>query len=349
MRIDDLDTPALTIDLDVLERNIRDMQADCDRLGLGLRAHIKTHKTPEIAAMQVAAGAIGICCQKLGEAEVMAAAGIENILVSYNIVGPAKLQRLTRLINQGSSSIMVAADSVAVVDGLSAQAAKDGCTVRVVVEMDMGGGRCGTPSPRETLKLAQRIETLPGLEFGGVMYYKSRDHASAYLDEVRHLIGRAGLPLQIVSGGGTGAQEKCKALGCTEARVGSYAYEGLTRTNRREALDPDRNPLRIVVTVVSTQRPGKVIVDAGHKSFGGNMVFPYGYCVEEPEVFFGGASVEHGHLDVSRASRKLKVGDRLSFIPQHGGMTTNLYDRMHAVRGGEVVDSWQVAGRGRAQ
>ena len=324
------------------------MQADCDQLGINLRAHIKTHKTPEIATMQIRAGAVGICCQKLGEAEVMAAAGIEDILISYNIVGQTKLARLIRLAKQLPSKLAVTADSQEVIDGLSSQSFNAACNIRVLVEMDMGGGRCGTQSPKETLQLAQRIDTLPGLEFAGVMYYKSRDHAPAYLEEVTDSMKRAGLPLQIVSGGGTGAQKKCTLLGCTEARVGSYTYEGLTRTNTRKALHPDRNPLRIITTVVSNQRPDKVIVDAGQKSFGGNMVFPYGYCVEDPDIFFSGASVEHGHLDVSEASIKLGVGDRLSFIPQHGGMTTNLYDRIHAVRIGEVLDSWQVAARGRA-
>ena len=349
MHYTELDTPCLIIDLDVLEKNIRSMQEDCDRLGIGLRAHIKTHKTPKIAQMQVLAGAIGICCQKLGEAEVMSAAGIKDILIPYNIVGFPKLHRLSRLIKQGASTITVAADSIRVVEGLSRQAKEDGCTIRIVVEMDLGGRRCGTQSPQDTLNLAQQIHGLPGLEFMGVMFYKNGEQGPSYLEEVRELIDRAGFQLNIISGGGTGAQAKCKTLGCTEARVGSYAYEGMTRTGRREQLDPERNPLRVVVTVVSAVRPGKIVVDGGRKSFTSSPAIPYGYCIEHPEIFLGGMHVEHGHVDISQSDHTFKVGDVLSFIPHHGGMTTNLYDRIYAVREGEVSDTWEVAGRGKAQ
>ena len=349
MHYTELDTPALIIDVDVLEKNVRDMQADCDRLGIGLRAHTKTHKTPAIARMQIKAGAVGICCQKLGEAEVMADTGIEDILISYNIVGPAKLGRLTRLVRKKISSITVVADSSIVVDGLARQAAKDNCTIRVMVEMDTGGRRCGAPTPKATLALTQRIDRLPGLEFAGAMFYKGTHTAGPYIDEARNLLDTAGLPLPIVSGGGTGAQAKCKALGCTEARIGSYAYEGMTRTNRREQLCPDRNPVRVVVTVVSANRSGDVVADAGQKSFTSYPSTPYGYCIEHPEIYLEKMSVEHGHVNTSELTRKLEVGTVISFIPQHGGMTTNLYDRMYAVRGTEVVEEWVIAGRGKAQ
>jgi D-serine deaminase-like pyridoxal phosphate-dependent protein len=344
-----LDTPALTVDLDVLERNIADMQARCDRLAIGLRVHTKTHKTPAIARMQMRAGAVGITCQKLGEAEAMAAAGLEDILIPYNIVGRPKLERLTRLIRSGRTRITVAADSAATVEGLAQQARRDGCTVRVAVEMDTGGGRCGTQSPREALELAQRIDRLPGLALAGVMTYPSSEGARPFLEEVRRQFGRAGLPLALVSGGGTGAEALSKSLGCTETRSGSYAYEGLTRVGRREDLHPDRCPLRLVVTVVSVSRPGQIIVDAGQKAFTSYPPVPYGYCLEHPEIAIQGMSVEHGHIDVRSSAHAFKVGEVLSFIPLHGGMTTNLHDRLYPVRGGQVVDVWEVTGRGRGQ
>ena len=152
-------------------------------------------------------------------------------------------------------------------EGLSRQAARDGCTIRTIVEMDTGLGRCGTQSPRATLELARHIDGLPGLEFGGVMLYPSKEEARPFLDEVRDLTSRAGLPLAVVSGGGTGDEEVSKSLGCTETRIGSYAYEGMTRIRERDDLHPDRCSLRLAVTVVSANRPGAVIVDAGQKAF----------------------------------------------------------------------------------
>ncbi|SVE37824.1 uncharacterized protein METZ01_LOCUS490678, partial [marine metagenome] len=191
MHFTELDTPALCIDLDVLEKNIDDLQSACNRLEIPLRVHTKTHKTPAIARKQIAAGAIGIVSQKLGEAEAMAAGGIEDILIPYNIVGKAKLARLTSLVLSGQSTITVAADSSATVTGLSQAAAAAGCTIRVIVEMDTGGGRVGTQSPTDTLALAQEIDRLPGLDFTGVMTYPSSERARPFLDEVRDLTSKA--------------------------------------------------------------------------------------------------------------------------------------------------------------
>ena len=349
MKVHELDTPALTVDLDVLEKNLRDVQAACDALEIGLRVHTKTHKSPAIARLQVEAGAIGISCQKLSEAEVMVDAGIGDILIPYNIVGPIKVRRLTDLIRRRTCRLTVAADSAAAVEGLSAGAVTAACTARVVVELDTGGGRCGVQSPADALALAQHIDRLPGLELAGVMTYPSSERARPFLEEVRHQTEGAGLPLEIVSGGGTGSQEVSKTLGCTETRIGSYAYEGMTRVGQREDLHPDRCPLRLVVTVVSTAVPGQIVVDAGQKAFTSHPRTPYGYCLEHPEIFIKGMSVEHGHVDVTGSSHRFEVGQRLSFIPQHGGMTTNLHDWLYPVRGDAVADRWPVAGRGRAQ
>jgi len=348
MQYTELDTPALIVDLDVVDKNIRDMQQACDDVGIGLRVHTKTHKTPEIAHMQVAGGAIGIVSQKLGEAEAMVAGGIANVLIPYNIVGKPKLERLGRLLNESDATITVAADSVTTVQGLSDQATKDGCTIRVIVEMDTGGHRVGAQSPQDTVALARLIDDLPGLEFCGVMTHPSWEKARDFITEVKDLADKGGLPLEIVSGGGTGSQEVAKSIGCNENRMGSYLYEGVTRIGGADQLHPSRCPARVAVTVVSTSAPGQMIVDAGRKSFSTDPPKPYGYCVEHPEIFIKGLSAEHGHIDTTQSSRTFKVGDVLSFIPNHGGMTTSLYDRMHAVRDGEVVDTWVVAGRGRA-
>jgi len=349
VKVHELDTPALTVDLDVLEKNLSDVQAACDALEIGLRVHTKTHKCPAIARLQVEGGALGIACQKLGEAEVMAEAGIDDILIPYNIVGPIKVKRLTDLVRRGTCRLTVAADSAATVEGLASGAREAGCVVRVIVELDTGGGRCGAQSPADALGLARVIDQTPELEFAGVMTYPSSERARPFLEEVRHLAAGAGLPLEIISGGGTGSQEISRSLGCTETRIGSYAYEGMTRVGQREDLHPDRCPLRMLVTVVSTAVPGQVVVDAGQKAFTSYPRTPYGYCVQCPEVFLKGMSVEHGHVDATASTRRFEVGQRLSFIPQHGGMTTNLHDWLYPVRGDEVVDRWPVSGRGRAQ
>lgn len=349
MHYTDLDTPALCVDLDLLDRNISRLQAACDELGIALRVHTKTHKTPAIARRQVDAGAVGIVSQKLGEAEAMVAAGIEDILIPYNLVGRAKLERLVALVGTGTTKLTVAADSTATVDGLSAALGAAGLELDVLVEMDTGGHRCGTQSPADTVALARHIDSCPGVRFAGVMTYPSRAAIKPLLDEVRDLLTAAGLPPGTISGGGTGSEAVSKEIGCTETRIGSYAWEGLTRLSKREHLDPQRCPLRLVTTVVSTSVAQQCVVDAGQKAFTSYPPTPYGFCLEHPEIFLKGMSVEHGHVDTSMSDHTFEVGEILSWIPLHGGMTTNLHDRLFVLQKGEVVDEWPVAGRGRSQ
>lgn len=349
MHYTELDTPALIVDMDVLEGNITTLQSACHRLAIDLRVHTKTHKTPRLAQLQIDHGAIGICSQKLGEAEAMVAGGIKDILIPYNIVGAPKLTRLTKLIRENDVILTVAADTATVVQGLSGQASRDGVSIRTLVEMDSGMGRCGTQSPQQTLELAQEIDRLPGLEFIGVMTYPSMASMQPFIDEVRALIDRSGLPLHVVSGGGTGEEEVSKALGCTEVRIGSYAFEGMTRIKERSDLNPERCALRLVVTVVSAGHHKHIIVDAGMKALASYPPIPYGYCVEHPEIWFEKMYVEHGEVNLDASSHVFRVGDVMSFIPLHGGMTTNLHDRIFPVRDGEVIDEWEVAGRGRSQ
>ncbi|MBT6148283.1 MAG: D-TA family PLP-dependent enzyme [Gemmatimonadetes bacterium] len=349
MKWTELDTPALCVDLDVLDANIANLQSACDKLGIALRVHTKTHKTPAIAQRQMAAGAIGIVSQKLGEAEAMAAAGIPDILIPYNLVGAAKLERLVRLVGSEQTKLTVAADSAATVEGISAVAATAGLNVRVLVEMDTGGHRCGTQSPQDTIGLAQHIDRLPGTQFVGVMTYPSSERVRPFLDQVRDQAQAAGLPLEVISGGGTGSQVISKSLGCTETRIGSYAWEGMTRIGKREDLSPERCPLRMVTSVVSTNVPGQIVVDAGQKAFTSYPPTPYGYCLEHPEISIKGMSVEHGHVDISESDHRFSVGEIVSWIPLHGGMTTNLHDRLYVLKDGVVVDEWSVDGRGRTQ
>ena len=347
MHIYDLDTPALVIDLDVLERNIRDMALHCAGLGIALRVHTKTHKTPEIAHMQLAAGSQGIVCQKLGEAEVMARAGIDDILIPYNIVGQSKVRRLTDLARR--IPVLVAVDSEDVAAGISRQAQTDAAQVGVLIELDTGGKRTGVQSPEAAVELGKRVMDLPGLSLKGIMTFPSDRKAGPFIGQTVALFNDAGLPCPVISGGGTGREAVSKEIGCTETRSGSYAYEGMTRVTSNDDLDPQRCALRVVVTVVSVPTPNRVIVDGGMKPFRAFPPNPYGLIVEHPQARIYGMSVEHGHVDVSQCDHRFRVGERLSVIPQHQGMTTNLHDEVVGARDGQVRVVWQVRGRGKVK
>ncbi|MEM2926674.1 MAG: alanine racemase [Candidatus Bathyarchaeia archaeon] len=348
MLISDLDTPAVTAELPILEKNIRDMAAHCKELDIPLRAHIKTHKIPEIAHMQIASGAIGICCQKLGEAEVMVAAGIKNVLIPYNIVGRQKVERLLRLVKR--ATITVALDSEATAIGIAEQAKEEGLEVPVIIELDTGGHRCGVQSPEEARHLARKIVKLPGLSFQGIMTHPSLPEAEPFIRHTVEMLKADGISVNIISGGGTGLEAISKAIGCTETRSGSYAFEGMKRINRTtNPPNPVTCVLRVICTVVSTPTPNRIIIDGGMKTFASYPPTPYGYIVEDPNAKIYAMSVEHGHVDISTCSTKFKVGDRISVIPLHQEMCLNLHDKLYGVRNGKVEVVWDVAARGKVQ
>lgn len=347
MHIDDLDTPAYIADLEVMERNIAGMAAHCRDLGIPLRTHTKSHKIPEIAHKQIDAGAIGIACQKVGEAEVMVAGGIKDILIPYNIVGPRKVERLTRLSRR--AVITVALDSEETALGIAEQAHADGCSVRVIIELDTGSKRCGVQSPEAALSLARKIVAMPGLEFKGLMTYPSRLEAKPFLDRTRELLDHAGIPVEMISGGGTGSEKNSRDMGCTETRSGSYLWEGMTRIGNSEQLSPERCACRMVVTVVSAPTADRVIIDGGIKTFASYPPTPYGHIIGYPEAKIYGMSVEHGHVDVSKCAHRFRVGDRLMVIPLHQEITLNFHDELVGVRNGKVEAIWPVAGRGKVK
>ena len=306
MNIAALDTPALAADLDVLERNINGMATLCDQLGIPLRVHTKTHKVPEIAQLQIDAGSQGITCQKLGEAEVMVDAGIDNILIPYNIVGTPKLKRLTALVQR--AKIIVALDSEETAKGISQQAHTDNCTVPVVVELDTGSGRCVCAVPRKSTKPRATDRENARYRLPRRVTYPSNIRAKPFIEETLDLLSSDGIPVNIISGGGTGSEAASKELGCTETRSGSYVYEGITRIGNSEMLAPDRCVLRVIVTVVSTPTPERIIIDGGMKTFASYPPTPYGHIIEHPDAKIYGMSVEHGHVDVSECSHRFKVG-----------------------------------------
>ena len=347
MHVYELDTPALVADLDVLERNIKNMADHCAQLGIALRVHTKSHKTPEIAKMQVAAGSQGIVSQKVGEAEAMAAGGLDDILIPYNVVGKTKVRRLTAL--SELKKITVAVDSFDTAKGIAEQAQLDGCTVRVIVELDTGSKRCGVQSPQAAAELGKQIMGLAGLSLEGVMTYPSKLEAKPFLDETIALFDQAGLPHPIISGGGTGSESDSVAIGCTETRSGSYVYEGMTRIHGSNTLTPERCVLRMICTVVSVPTSDRIITDGGQKTFGSYPPKPYGLIVEHPQAKINGMSVEHGHVDVSECSHKFRVGEMVSVIPLHQGMVTNMHDELVAARDGQVQEIWRVRGRGKVK
>lgn len=347
MHIYDLDTPALVVDLNVLERNIQNMAEHCADLGIALRVHTKTHKVPEIAKMQLAAGSQGITCQKLGEADVMARAGIGDILIPYNLVGKPKVRRLTALAQM--VDIMVTVDSLDTAKGISAQAAEDGCTIRILIELDTGGKRCGVQYPEAALELAKQVMALPALSLQGVMTYPSALRVKPFLEETVSLFHGGDLPCPVISGGGTGAEAVSKEIGCTEHRSGSYAYEGLTRVNRKTGLDPERCALRMITTVVSVPTRDRIIIDGGQKTFESYPPTPYGLIIEQPDAKIYGMSVEHGHVDVSQCDHHFHVGEKLSVIPLHQGKVANMHDELVGARNGQVEVIWRIEGRGKVR
>jgi D-serine deaminase-like pyridoxal phosphate-dependent protein len=347
MLIHDLDTPAVVCDLDKLERNVRNMAAHCRQVGIALRAHTKSHKVPEIAHMQMASGAIGICCQKLGEAEVMVASGIRDVLIPYNIVGEIKVERLLRLAHRATMSVAV--DSLETAAGISDGTKKHGGRVGILIECDTGGERCGVQSPAEVRTLARQIVALPGVDFLGLMTFPTRPASGDFLREAASLLEVDGTPCRVISGGCTGREVLSKEAGCNEHRSGSYVWEDLTRIQTRADLSDERCPLRVICTVVSTPTPNRIIIDGGRKTFTNYPPVPYGLCVEYPEIEITGLSVEHGHVDVSKSSHKFRVGERLQFIPLHQETTLNLHDELVGYRGEQVEVVWPVLGRGKVK
>ncbi len=347
MHRDDLDTPALTVDLDVMEDNIRRLQSYCDAHGLRLRPHIKTHKVPAIAHRQVQAGARGIACQKLGEAEVFAAAGFDDILIPYNIVGPAKLERLARLMHQ--CHLIVAADSPATVRGLAQAAAMAGRPLDVILELEGDIQRAGVPTPEEAVALARLIAATPALRYRGVMIYPSGPESASRLKAFLDALTRAGLPPEIVSGGGTGtAYRSHEVPGLTEIRVGTYVYNDWT-TVQHGWCTIEQCAQKVICTVVSRPTSERAILDGGSKTFSSDGPFPMGHIVEYPEAAIYRLNEEHAYVDVSRCARRPEVGERVTVIPNHACAVTNLHDVVYGLRGDRVETVWPILARGKVQ
>jgi D-serine deaminase-like pyridoxal phosphate-dependent protein len=345
MHMQELETPVPVVDMDRMEANIARLQAYLDEHKIANRPHIKTHKIPAIARLQMNAGAVGISCQKVSEAEVMADAGFDDIFIAYNIIGESKLKRLMTLASR--TTVSVVADSAYTIRGLSRAAQQAELTLSVLIECDTGAHRCGVQSPQEAAELARLVGSLPSVHFGGLMTYPTSEVLDDFVRATRDLLREDGLQIERVSGGGTPCMWQAHTHPeVTEHRAGIYVY-GDRLTLRSGAVTLDTCALRIIATVVSRPTRERGILDAGSKTLSSDLhgLEGYGYICEYPEAKIYALSEEHGHVDFSACARRPEIGERVSIIPNHCCMVTSLFDSVVGVRGDQVEVTWRVAAR----
>jgi len=372
-----VDTPALIVDADILQRNLLKLQSRCEAAGLELRPHIKAHKTPQIAQMQVRAGAVGVTAAKLGEAEVMADAGIEDIFIANILIGEAKMRRLVALARR-VPTLSVAVDSIEGARQLSEAFSAAGMTLEVMIEIDHGAGRCGV-TPEQAVPFARQIASLPGLSIVGLMAYAAGSYQCRTEDERREFcrqegaalaaladeLRRDGHDIRRISGGSTPAGGRYeKGCGLTEIRSGTYCLNDHNQVDLGTCAVGDV-AATVLATVISHPTPDRVIIDAGTKALDQQVSkLTEGYGVLLDVVGEGDSpprsaapisrgqsprvvkiNDEHGYLDAAAAS--LQIGDKIRIIPPRICTCLNLYDEMVIVQDGIVRDVWRIAGRGK--
>jgi len=362
-RVSELDTPSLLVDIVRLKANLERMAQYARAADLALRPHVKTHKTPEIAKLQLAQGAAGVTVAKTSEAEVMADAGIEDIFIAHQIVGERKIPRLTALARRVTLSVGV--DSMEVALPLSTAFVQEGMRLPVLIEVDVGLGRCGV-KPDGVGELARQLSTLGGLNLVGVFGYVGQVYAARNENEIAGLAAHEARSLMLVaelvravtqtdirvSGGSTPTAQHYQAqCGLTEIRPGTYVFNDRMQLAKWSA-QPSDCALTVLATVVSTPEPGRAVLDAGSKALGTDHAAElsgYGVLKEDENAVVVRVNEEHGFLDLANAAIKLRVGDKVEVIPNHCCATTNLHDEIMAVQAGEVTEIWPVAARGKLQ
>ena len=353
----EVETPALLIDLDLMNENIERMSAYFVGKHSKLRAHSKTHKCPYIAHKQISSGSRGVCVQKLGEAEVMVGNGVKDILITNEVVDPGKLDRLAAL--NDYADVKVAVDNLAVARRMGEIAISHGIRQGVLVELDVRNKRCGRISGKDAAEFVKEIENVRGIEFRGLMGYEGpfldvpdfeprREGASKLLDkltETVEMVERDGVQVEIVSAGSTGtyniAGEHSRV---TEVEAGSYVF--MDSTYRKLKGLPFNCALTILATVISRPIPERVVVDVGWKTM--TPEFGLGEVKDIEGAKYYHQSEEHGMIAVD-SHNPLKVGDKIELIPSHCCTTVNLHDNFYAIRKGQVEAIWPVAGRGKSQ
>ena len=349
--LSEVPTPQPIVDEQILADNIARVQGFMERAGRAFRPHVKTHKLPEVGRLQLAAGAVGINCQKLSEAQVFADAGFEDILVTYNIVGAGKL-RMLRELHAQVPRLSVVADSSAVVAGLAGAVAPDR-PLTVLVECDTGGRRCGVSSPEAALALAREISAAPSLRFGGLLTYPKpfgEVEAEPFLARSLALLDEAGIPAPVVSYGGTPslfATGEVSAV--TEHRARSYVYNDRALLAAGHCTE-DQCALHVLATVVSRPAPDRAVIDAGSKALSSDLLGleGFGTLVGLPGAIITSLSEEHGVVDLRALPEALQpqVGDVVRVLPNHCCVVSNLFDRIVFHRAGAVTRVLPVAARG---
>jgi D-serine deaminase-like pyridoxal phosphate-dependent protein len=361
--LDELDTPALLIDLDALEANLAEMAAVATRADVRLRPHTKTHKSPEIARMQLQAGAAGITCAKLGEAEVMADAGLDDLLIAYPLVGQSKLRRLRDLLER--ARIRVSLDSVEVAEGLGRVGRELARDVEVLVEVDTGLHRLGRPPGPPTAELVGEVARVPGVEVVGLLTHAGHSYRARGLEELRRvaerevldlvetaaLCRRDGIALTEVSAGSTPtARAGAFVDGVTEIRPGTYALNDATMMRLGIATEATA-AARVLVTVVARPTDERFVVDAGSKCFTtDNMgtVPDWLVVAGRPDLHLDFLSEEHG-VGHRAGGDGVRIGERLQVIPSHVCACVNMFDVAHGIRDGRLEREFPITGRGRVR
>ena len=351
--VEQLDTPTLLINLDAAEANIAKLQSWCDLNGVSNRPHAKTHKSAYWGQKQIRAGAIGLCASKISEAEILVDGGITEVLITSEIIGPYKIARLMHLAKR--SNLIVAADSANNIKQLGQAAVHSGINLGVLIEINVGQNRCGVDTDLQALELARLVSDMPGLRFDGVMGYEGhlmsvRDEkvrtyqanmAAAHLESIADHLHANGLPVQVVSAGGTGTYNITGANHrVTDIQPGSYIfmdgdYLGL--------FDHFQMALTVLVTVVSTPVSDRVVMDGGRKSISIDRGLPQVIGLE------GQVRISEEHLVVDLAGNSNlapKIGDRIQVLPVHGDTTIAQHDRYYGIRGGLLEEVIEISGRG---
>ncbi len=350
-RVDTIDTPCVVVDLDVVDRNIGRLQEYLSEHGIANRPHIKTHKLPLLAHWQVAAGARGITVQSVGEAEVMAAAGLDDILITYNVMGADKVRRLAQVAQL--ARVRVALDNEVALEAVAAAALLAERKIGVLIEFESGKLRQGVVTPEEAALLAKVAAERPYLEFLGLLTYPNADAVPTFVTRTRELLGEAGLELKVVSVGGTPLMWSTHVAGvATELRAGTYIYNDRNSMAAGAAALEDC-ALHVHVTLVSKPTANRGVIDAGSKTLTSDLFRAqgggYGLILEYPEAKITELSEEHGAVDFSECSRTPAIGERLRVVPNHVCPVSNLHDEVYAHRGGVLVATLPVAARGKTR
>ena len=356
----DLPTPNLILDEEVFARNLKTMSGHCERTGFNLRAHVKVHRSPEIAKRQIEAGSIGLCCASISECEVMIGAGMHGILWTRQPAGSNTISRVVALAKKDSTFMTVVDDAI-IAGQLDEAARAAGVTVKVVVDNDVGIGRQGVKPGQEAVDLSQRVMKAKNLKLAGLMGYSGRashthgwrkrkqvsEEAIGLLLESVSLCRAAGIPVEIVTGGSTGTYNiDSEIKGMTELQAGSYAlmdskYTNIGSKSGGEAYDDFGVSLTVLTTVISKHYPNKVAIDAGNKS----ATQPTDEVKGRPDLTVARAGAEYGALHWEQADPEPKLGDQFELITSNLDMTTNYYDRIFVCQRDQVVDVYSILGR----